>query len=73
MARKYEKPEEKSENFPNISEETMKEINKPIESVKAEWMELRKDPEIGKYLEVNSYEKATIVLLNRILNELKRK
>jgi len=51
----------------------MKEINKPIESVKAEWMELRKDPEIGKYLEVNSYEKATIVLLNRILNELKRK
>jgi hypothetical protein len=40
---------------------------------KADWMDIRSDPELNKVIQIESYEKAMLILLWRILKELKKK
>ena len=83
MAGKYQvknqrENEEKSKEQDMIDE--MDRLKKDVEKVKPvlepypkqEWMELKADPEIGKVLQVESYETAMLILLWRILKEVKK-
>lgn len=47
--------------------------NKNIPYPKKDWMEIRADPELDKVIQIESYEKAMLILLWRILKEIKQK
>jgi hypothetical protein len=62
---KYQGPREEKE-VP--SEKTTKPVIEPYP--KADWMEIRADPELNNVVGIESYEKAMLILLWRILKKL---
>lgn len=40
---------------------------------KQDWMEIRSDPELDKVIGLESYDKAQVILLWRILREMKKR
>ena len=54
-------------------EESESPIVKDEPYPKADWMDIRSDPELNKVIQIESYEKAMLILLWRILKELKKK